>query len=108
MTLKKYYLFKCLKNNRLSLVTKANELKSGQKIWRKLPNIVIPNFFYNEKDFLEAFKEANLHVEKIFRPQFFSEEERLNYNAKVPDDSKLDSNYVKHNPFVIYYLKKVK
>src|SRR6266568_7589295 len=42
------------RGDHLVLVTDENELQSGEKIWRKLPGLTVPNFYHNEEEYLAA------------------------------------------------------
>ena len=95
-----------LKNNRLELVTNENDLKEGDKIWRKLPNIVIPNHYYSKSFYIKMLKKYNLEVDKIDLPHFNGESDRIAYNKKAPLDAKLGKAYIHHAPFIIYHVKK--
>lgn len=95
-----------LKNNQLALVTNENNLKEGEKIWRKLPKVVVPNRYYSKNNYLNTFKKYNFEVQKIDLPRFKNEEERIAYNKDTAPNSKLGQAYTLHAPFVIYHIKK--
>ncbi len=93
-----------VENNRLKLVEDAKKLQEGQPIWRKLPTLVVPNRYYSQDYYMDTFKKYHFEVEKIERPHFNSEEDRLSHNAT--SNSKLGPEYVKHAPFMIFHVKK--
>ncbi len=95
-----------IKNKRLSLVANEKDLKDGEKIWRKLPCLVVPNNYYTKEFYAKIFKKYSLHIKKVDLPHFKSEEERIAYNEKAPENSKLGREYVTHAPFVIFHLVK--
>lgn len=96
-----------LKNNRLSLLTNPNEIKEGTRVWRKLPNIVIPNHYHSEKSLKKAIKQANLKIRKVVKPVFNSEQERNEFNLSKNDPAfHLGKEYLKNSTFIIYYLEK--
>jgi len=94
-----------LKNNRLAHVANESNLKEGEKIWRKLPTLIVPNCYYSKEHYINIFKKYNLSVEKVDFPHFKDEEERLAYNKTAATHSKLGQAYVLHAPFVIYHIK---
>jgi ubiquinone/menaquinone biosynthesis C-methylase UbiE len=96
-----------IKNGRLTLVTDINQLDEGQKIWRKLPGMTIPNRYHSEGSLLKAIKNANLSITKIDHSCFSSEEERKTYNNSVSSHfQKLGCEYVNNPAFSIYFLIK--
>lgn len=98
-----------LREEKLILVTEEKQLKTGEPIWRKIPGLVIPCHYHGEEDYLAAFKEAGLTVEKIYRPCFKDEAEWQRYLASHPTKSeRLSQAYIQHPPFVIYLLRKKK
>lgn len=95
------------KEGYLVLVTDKNQLNEGQEIWRKLPDITIPNRYHSLPFLNQAIKKTALSIEKIEYPQFSSEDERISYNKSVFYPSqKLGHEYVGNPVFCIYYLKK--
>ena len=96
-----------LKNGKLHLVTKFDTLIDGQRIWRKLTDISIPNRFYSKKAYFNAIKKADLKINKVIYPHFSSETERIMYN-RDNKNNKLGPEYVDSSPFIIFYLTKVK
>lgn len=95
-----------LKNNRLALVANENALKEGEKIWRKLPKLIVPNRYYSKNYYINVFKKYNFDIEKIDFPHFKNEEDRVAYNKNAPANSKLGQAYVLHAPFIIFHIKK--
>jgi len=94
-----------IENGRLALVTNSAQLKEGQEVWRKLPQITLPNRYYSEKMLEKAFKKAKLKIKKVLHPKFSSEAEMMKYNSNVDVSSRMGIEYVKYSPFVIYYLE---
>lgn len=95
-----------LKNGRLALLKDEKELQSGDKIWRKLPKLVVPNHYHSKEDYLRMFKKYNFHLEKTELPHFENEEERFDYNNKLENSVKLGKNYTLHSPFIVFCVKK--
>lgn len=93
-----------IKENRITLLTNEKQLKNGEKIWRKLPKLVVPNHYYSKEYYINLFKRYNFDIQKIDLPHFKSEEERIAYNQN--SNSKLGQAYVVHAPFIIYHIKK--
>ncbi len=98
-----------VREGKLTLVTNENSLKSGERIWRKIPGLVVSSHYYGEEEYLSVFKEAGLAVEKIFRPCFRDEGEWERYLTSHPaKNERLGQAYIQHPPFVIYLLVKKK
>lgn len=95
-----------LKNNRLALVANESDLKEGEKIWRKLPKLIVPNRYYSKDYYINIFKKYNFDIQKIDLPHFKNEEDRLAYNKNASASSKLGQAYVLHAPFIIFHVKK--
>lgn len=96
------------KNNRLALVVDLNDLREGEKIWRKLPELVVPNYFYSKEFYINIIKKYNFYIKKVDLPHFTNEEERVAYNKNVSSMRRLGQAYVEHAPFVIFHVEKVK
>lgn len=95
-----------IKNNRVALVTDEKDLQEGEKIWRKLPKLVVPNCYYSRDYYIKMFKKHNFYIEKVDVCHFKNEEERVSYNKNVPVSSRLGRSYVSHAPFIIFHVKK--
>lgn len=94
-------------NGYLILVTDKSQLNEGQEIWRKLPDITIPNRYHSLAIIHQAIKNAKLSIEKIEYSKFTSEEERVSHNKSISHATrKLGYEYVENPIFCIYYLKK--
>lgn len=98
------------KTGRLTLVTPENRpsLKEGRPIWRKLPNVIVPNSYYPEAAYTRAFQQHGLSLEKEHKRRFKNEEERAQHNAEAPPKSSLGEEYVAHPPFVVFEVSKRK
>ncbi len=97
-----------IKNNRLVLVANEKHMQKGEKIWRKLPKLVVPNCYYSREHYIESLEKFNFIIDRIDLPHFRDEETRLIYNNNAPLDSKLGQAYLLHAPFVIFHIKKGK
>lgn len=80
---------------KLTLVTNVNILKKGQKIWRKIPGLVVPNFYHSEEEYIKEIKDAGFAITKISRPTL---------QRKLTG---LGDEYLVHHPFIIFEAKKV-
>jgi SAM-dependent methyltransferase len=96
----------CYRNDRLVLVANEQDLSEGEKIWRKLPKLVVPNCYYSREHYINMLKKYNLTIEKIELPHFLTESDRLEYNKNAAPNALLGQNYVLHAPFVIFHIKK--
>lgn len=95
-----------IKNHRLALVTDEKDILEGEKIWRKLPTLVVPNRFYSRESYEKMFRKFDLAIEKVDLPRFPSKKARAIYNKQVGTSSQLGLSYVKHPPFAIYHVNK--
>ncbi|HSX04563.1 MAG TPA: class I SAM-dependent methyltransferase [Rhabdochlamydiaceae bacterium] len=95
-----------MQRDRLVLVEDQRNLKSGQKIWRKLAKVTIPNHYHSEEEYLQAFSNAHLKVANISRGTFTNSEARESVNAYSQTHPKLGPTYESHSPFVVYHLEK--
>jgi len=86
------------------LILDENELKADENIWRKLPNMVVPNRYHSEKEYLTTFLEEGFIVKSISRPHFANEQERIDFNVKHKQT--LGEDYVQNPPFIIFVIEK--
>ncbi len=93
------------KDERLELLTPLKKMDRGEKIWRKLTKVTLPNRYYSDADYLAAFQKTGLKVTKSIRTTLKSEKERqqFNYDGASPN---LGKAYLSHSPFVVYQLQK--
>lgn len=94
-----------IKDNRLTLLTQENELQEGDKIWRKLPKPIVPNYYYRNDSYTKIFNELGLKY-KTHMPHFDSETERLAYNSTALSSEQLGPAYAAHAPFAIYLISR--
>lgn len=95
-----------LKNGRLKLLESEQEISEGDKIWRKLPKLIVPNRFYTFDSYTKMFRKFNFEITNVEKPKFTDELQRSKYNDLVDETSKLGSEYVNHSPFLIFKIKK--
>lgn len=90
---------------RIELVEDLSKLESGQKIWRKLAHVTIPNHYHAESEYFTAFEKAQLKVEHVSARVVLSEErERVNTTEGVHPS--LGKAYEEQPPFKVFHLKK--
>lgn len=98
------------RENKWVLITNENQLMSGEKIWRKLPGLTVPNNYHNENEYIKAAENAGLKVVKQFHELFHTEKERRKYNSSVETNRHLGKEYSKElggkPPFVVYVFEK--
>lgn len=92
-------------NNKLELVTNLSQLKEGQAIWRKLPNVIVPDFYHSHSFYLKSFAKVGLTIEKTITPKFGTKKERLKYNSS--HQSQLGVEYISHPTYMFFVLNKV-
>lgn len=93
-------------DGKLKLVTNENDLKDGQAIWRKLPGMVVPNYYHSEYDYINESIKAGFNIVKIEKPKFADEIEFSIYNENSSKEFKLAETYSNHNAFIIIELEK--
>lgn len=91
---------------KLRLVTNENDLEDGQAIWRKLPGMVVPNYYHSEYEYINEAIKAGFNIVKIEKPKFADLIEFYEYNEKSSKDFKLGEAYTSHNAFIIIELEK--
>lgn len=96
-----------IKDGRLTLVTDVGQLNLGQEIWRKLSVLVVPNYYHSEQECIIACENANLVIEKIERPHFSNEMERLEHNLQANPETQFGSAYVDQGPYALFFVKNV-
>ena len=95
-----------MKEKRLTLVIDKSLLIDGQKIWRKLPNLVIPNIYWSEKKYETAFTQGQFNVTRVVAPYFRSDVQRRGYNFFADDDHSLGATYAISPIFKTFILEK--
>lgn len=93
-------------DGKLKLITNENDLDDGQTIWRKLPGMVVPNYYHSEYEYINEATKAGFNVVKIEKPKFSDENEFSEYNEKSSEEFKLGEAYTSHNVFIIMELEK--
>lgn len=84
----------------LHLVHAESELATGQKIWRKLPGIFIPNIYHPVREYEALLSDAKLNLESKLCPCFGTRDEWKSYN-KLNPDRKLGEEYISKSPYCI-------
>lgn len=96
-----------MRNNKLVSVTDESILTSGEQIWRKLPGLVVPNYYHPVTQYVDEFKANGLTIKTEYNRGFASEEERNEYNLSLAPEEKLGKEYRDNPPFVVWDLEKV-
>lgn len=94
-------------NGKLKLITNENELENGQTIWRKLPGMIVPNYYHSEEEYINKAIQAGFNIINIEKPKFNSKLELTEYNENSPEELKMGDAYVDHNAFIIIELEKI-
>lgn len=95
-----------LRDGKLILVTDEHNLQPGEEIWRKLPGLVVPNYYHSVSQYKAAFEKAHLTILQEYNSGFASEDERAKYNNDLPPKQKLSESYIKNAPFAVWVLQK--
>ncbi len=94
-------------NGKLKLITNESELINGQMIWRKLPGMIVPNYYHPEKEYINEAIQAGFNIVNIEKPKFNTEIELAEYNENSSEELKIGDAYVDHNAFIIIELEKI-
>jgi ubiquinone/menaquinone biosynthesis C-methylase UbiE len=94
-----------MQDGKLINVGKNSSIANSTEIYRKIPGLVVPNFFHTEKEHKELIKKAGFHIVEIKKPHFSDENEWKEYNKN--HQKTLSKKYLKRSPFIIFVLKKV-
>ncbi len=74
------------RDGKWAVIKDESELVSGERIWRKLPGLTVPNFYHAEAEYIDAAQAAGFEVLEQTRAQFETEEERTMYNSTVSNN----------------------
>lgn len=94
------------RDGKWAVITDEQELEPGEKIWRKLPGLTVPNFYHSENEYIEAAQAAGLNVLEHDRAMFETEEDRLAYNSSASPEQQLGPEYVGNAAFSVLVLEK--
>lgn len=93
--------------NEMRPFTTTAGVMEGVPVWRKLPGLVVPNVYHDQRVYEEEISAAGLRVVTMTMGNFATEVERRKYNDGVPDDQpgqKLGAEYIGKGPFAVYIL----
>lgn len=88
-----------MEGTRLVLVKDLEQISDGQQIWRKLPDLVIPNFYWSDRAYREAFRIAGFKEVRRHAPCFESSVRRRGYNLSMDPTEKLGPTYERYPIF---------
>ncbi len=89
-----------VREGRLVLVEDEKELVEGESIWRKIPGLVVPNYYHSEKAYIDELLKAGFSIDQIDRPRFASANEWRGSNVD------LGREYSYYHPFAIFHVSK--
>lgn len=89
-----------VRNNKLKLVEDEKELVEGEPIWRKIPGLVVPNFYHAENSYIAQLRKAGFVIDRIDQPRYPSRQ------AWMQSTSRLSEEYSYYHPFVIFHASK--
>src|SRR5690606_10018652 len=90
--------------DRWSLLEEETEIKYGEPIIRRLPLMMIPNYYHPLEEYLDLFAKEDFLIKEVHTPHFLTEEDRLDYNAK--NKLTLGKEYVSASPCMIFIIEK--
>ncbi len=85
--------------NKWRLSKSDDEIPLGHPIWRKIPGLVVPNYYHPEEEYQRAIQATGLEIVAIDQPVV--ESGQIN-----PEEMDLGSQYTKTNAFAVYLLQK--
>jgi len=94
------------REGRLWLVKDESVLNPGEKIWRKIAGLTVPNFYHSESEYYRAVKNAGFKSLEVVWPSFENEEARTLHNASKDPAQKLGKSYIKNPAFFVLVAKK--
>jgi len=77
-----------------------DKLTSGQPIWRRIPGMVVPNYYHTEEEYMRVMEAADLTIVDQHRPL-------LEPHQYEDAENVLGSQYTRTNAFGIYVLQKI-
>ncbi len=86
------------------LLLDETNLKSGVEIWRKIPMMVVPNYYHSEHEYVSILIQEGFRINNVYRPYFTSEQEIQSYNENQKHT--LSKEYTAFPPFVIFIVEK--
>jgi SAM-dependent methyltransferase len=89
-----------IRGNNVVLVEDEKDLTEGEPIWRKIPGLVVPNFYHSENAYISQLLKAGFVIDRIDRPHFPSRQ------AWFESSCKLSQEYSYYHPFVIFHVSK--
>ncbi len=84
-----------VREGKLILVTDEKILIEGEPIWRKIPGLVVPNYYHSEKAYIKELLAAGFNIEMVDRP-FFNTADAWRTSSVV-----LGREYSYFHPFII-------
>lgn len=87
-------------DGKFMLLQDEQELQEGQPIWRKIPGMVVPNFYHSEKSYLDILQQTGFRLLKVDKPKFENIHEWENNLYG------LNKAYYQNYPFIILHCQK--
>ncbi len=87
-----------MEQDRLVLVQNLNQLSPGEKIWRKIPGLTVPNYYHDESEYLEAAQKAGFILSRLTHSKFEEPGQALEHG--------LNDSYASHPPFIVFEFEK--
>lgn len=91
-----------------SLVCDESTLTSGEEIWRKIPMMVVPNYYHPVAEYQSLITALPFRIRHMYQPHFADEHAREEYNKNQQSTpaSTLGAEYIGYPPFVIFVIEK--
>jgi len=93
------------KQGKWSLVCDEAILECGEEIWRKIPMMVVPNYYHPVDEYLALISASNFCINQIDQTHFIDEQARQAYDCN--QKYHLSKEYVENSPFVIFVINKL-
>lgn len=95
-----------IEGGQVKLVENEMTLKPGDKIWRKIPGLTVPNYYHSESEYMDAASKSGFKLVKVQKPTFENLDDWYDHLLDDKALAKLSQEYVTHNAFVIYEFEK--
>ncbi|WP_372365405.1 class I SAM-dependent methyltransferase [Candidatus Uabimicrobium sp. HlEnr_7] len=94
-----------VRNNKVIIPNSSNSPVNGEKIWRKIPGLLIPNFSHSYNEYVKVAQETNLKIKKVYRESFKNHLELEKHNQNSLE--KLGCEYIGNPVFSIIVLERI-
>jgi ubiquinone/menaquinone biosynthesis C-methylase UbiE len=94
-------------NGEWTLLQNEADIKYGEPIIRRLPLMMIPNYYHPKAEYLDLFAKVGFLIREVHTPHFANDQERLDYNTGTGSNFTLGKEYVDSPPYMIFIVEKL-